>query len=194
MTTANWTLDIYPSDSSEPVSVTFLATDEIDDTQISADDLAAVNAILPSTFSRTEIASFWDTITWIFVSFFWMCLDDLGETSPTIYPSTDTNLPFANATILPPTNNILVNQILFDKYSSFLQTAVLNATLNFSEVGPINSIHPLLKKLLLCFDAIKGVGDSGDSGWRLCNDEYSVRSSHVYYGNVLPATSGRFIK
>jgi hypothetical protein len=94
----------------------------------------------------TEIATFWKTINWIYVSLFWTCLYDFGQVNPTLYNTSDQNFPFANATSLPSTNNIFINPALFQTYGSFLQTTILpilnNSPPNFNPVDEGNQLQP----------------------------------------------------
>jgi hypothetical protein len=55
-------------------------------------------------------------LNWVFVSFYWTFLFDLGQTTPTL-PGVDK--------VYTSTNNIFVNETLFEIYSSYLRNTVV---------------------------------------------------------------------
>lgn len=75
--------------------------------------------------SVTEIENldFLKLVNWLFVSFYWIFLADFGQISPTIYGKGDLNfsLPFE----YPPTNNIFVNETLFEIYYTYMLQFIL---------------------------------------------------------------------
>jgi hypothetical protein len=77
-------------------------------------DLAGAGAKLFAPEANSS--QFWTSINWIFVSLYWTCLFDLGQVASTINPSTDDLNIFANSSMLPPTNSIFSNPVLFQHY------------------------------------------------------------------------------
>jgi hypothetical protein len=76
--------------------------------------LAPAISLLQARVNQTF--DIWELFNWIFVSFYWCFLADFGQINPTIlYPQTT----------FPPTNNIFINQSLFEIYSSYLRNTIL---------------------------------------------------------------------
>jgi hypothetical protein len=121
--------------------ITFLSNGSIDMTRTLQSDIDHVNSLLSPAISSLRVQlsqtpfDFWELINWLFVSYYWTVLSDLGQINPTIYPTT-----FDAPATLPPTNNIFINQTLFDIYTSYLQNTVL-PLLNNSQI--IQSLPPL---------------------------------------------------
>src|SRR6202035_5570431 len=93
----NGSIDWTHTSHVEVDSATFLLTDAI--------------KVLQSQMSKQ--LDFWKLINWYFVSVYWSLLFDLGQVLPVNFDSDDWALA-------PSTNNIFINQSLFDIYSSFL--------------------------------------------------------------------------
>lgn len=127
--------------------ITFLPNGSIDMTRTSQTDLDNADAILAPamSFLQAELSqtfNFWGLINWIFVSFYWIFLSDLGQISPSISGQTTMGVPnntFVNQrTAFPPTNNIFINQTLFAIYSSYLRNTIIPL------LGPVTGDYPLL--------------------------------------------------
>ena len=88
-------------------------------------DLATANAIIPSGSNNV---TFWATVNWFFVSFYWTSLADVGQYAP-YNPFTD----FYTS----PLNNIFVNKTLLDSYINFFETE-LSPYDCFSEISAYN--------------------------------------------------------
>jgi len=74
------------------------------------------------TFLQVTPLMFWEVINWLFVTFYWTILADLGQVVPTTYPIDRNNqLMFSSPSDYLPTNNIFINETLYQLYSSFLQ-------------------------------------------------------------------------
>ena len=95
--------------------------------------------LLKSAISNLPLPKFivegidhWRFLNWLFVGYYWALLYDLGQESPVNYA----NLPhqplpgwyqknFTQVINLPSTNNIFVNNDLFQNYSSYLLESIL---------------------------------------------------------------------
>ena len=84
-----------------------------------------IHTALQSAYNQTF--DFWELINWLYVSYYWTVLYDLGHISP-YYTNTITSL---NTT----TNNIFVNETLFKIYSSYLESTIW-PMVNFPNVVP----------------------------------------------------------
>jgi hypothetical protein len=111
--------------------IVFLPTGEIDLNLTSATDLATANEILAPTinFLRVETGlddfNIWPIINWVFVSYYWLALADLGQIAPIYYDDTISGLPnFTSILKLPSTNNIFTNVTLFGVYSDLLRDLI----------------------------------------------------------------------
>ena len=119
------------------IPVTFLPTGEIDPVRTTPSHLALAKTILepsiPALLSRIgntgrdlDLLKF---LNWLFVSYYWLFLQDFGQVAPTTYPYTDfvyngpglVNLS-QPAITHASTNNIFVNQTLFDIYDSYMRS------------------------------------------------------------------------
>ena len=128
--------------------ITFLRNGSIDWTQTAASDFDYANTLLAPAISSLPLQAgvkfdFWELTNWLFVSYYWIALADLGQISPV----TVTNYPVQ--TLLPSTNNIFINQTIFDIYASYLRNTVA-PLLNISAHGwtpqdfdPLNSTNRL---------------------------------------------------
>jgi hypothetical protein len=142
------------------IPVTFLPTGEIDLMQTSFDDLNLANTILAPTlqFMRTttkdETFDIWRFLNWIVVSYYWVFLADFGHVAPTSYPLTPEgrNDLFQPGFLYPSTNNLFINETLFEIYSTYLRTVILpflqlsapNLTLPaFLPTTDTNSLQPI---------------------------------------------------
>jgi hypothetical protein len=130
--------------------LTFLPNGSFDMTRTSQTDLDTANTILAPAFNvlQQQIGhtfDFWQVINWIFVSFYWAFLADFGQVNPSIL-----NLPTQMQIALPQTNNIFINNTLFEQYYSFLQDTVIPIIFpgspssffpTFNNVSDVNSLH-----------------------------------------------------
>jgi hypothetical protein len=123
------------------IPIVFLPTGEIDFTRTKASDYLLVNNILQPTIALLQAdIDIWTLINWAFVSFYWSILADLGQIAPTTYYLSNivegSPVGVANTsqpqTSFPPTNNIFVNETLFDLYQSYLRNTLDPSTPSYS--------------------------------------------------------------
>jgi hypothetical protein len=115
----------------------FFANGSVDTTRTSLIDLNNIESLFLPAVTKlasqtTQTYDFWTLINWLYVSYYWTVLFDLGQDVPTI-----NNTPFS------PTNNIFINQTLFDIYASYMRGTIypiLNAT---SPLDPIPEFQSL---------------------------------------------------
>jgi hypothetical protein len=134
-----WSLQLGFSRENETtestMSITFRVTGEIDFEMTSSNDFDTANTILSPTIDLLQSASaaasiqldFWELINWLYVSFYWTLLADLGQTSPTTHnPFSGTaEHYFSQAIKHSSTNNIFVNNSLFSQYSLYMTNTVM---------------------------------------------------------------------
>jgi len=169
----SWTLSIsYLNQSAvKPsfVRITFLPTGQVDTTRTSQSSLNAANALLNPTIqaigsfansSHIPDFNFWQLINWMFVSQYWALLADFGQVAPEpfTYDSSGTFVSY-NPVPYPSTNNIFVNDTLFDIYYSYLLHTVLPLfQIQLPDFSPLNQTNQLsnsdvsLKLLYACQD------------------------------------------
>lgn len=99
--------------------------------------IESVNNLLAPTIAlvrshTTPNFDFWRLINWILITCYWTSLLDLGQLTPTTYvPLPDIfNLPspmvdFTQPESYLPTNNIFVNNTLFQIHSAYLREVIL---------------------------------------------------------------------
>lgn len=122
------------------VSVTFLPTGELDTTNTVSVDLATEP--LAPTIAYIRVMSgdikfdLWKLLNWMCVSYYWIVLYDFGKLAPTSYrykhiPGlyvTPFGYPdYSEPIFYSATNNIFVNQTLFDIYSSYIRDTIIPA-------------------------------------------------------------------
>lgn len=98
-------------------------------------DLDLANKLLAPTMTYLKLTSseFWEGINWIIVTYYWTILADLGQVVPTTYPIDQNDMfVFSSPSSYLPTNNIFINETLYQIYSSLLQRA-----------NPAKAISPL---------------------------------------------------
>ena len=127
--------------SAKSLNITFLSTGKIDFNRTSQVDYDTANNLLQPTTSllQTYIGpnfDFWELTNWLFVSIYWSYLADLGQVRPTTYIREREQygiaiVDFSKPTSYPLTNNIFINETLFEIYSSYLRTVIL-PFLNYS--------------------------------------------------------------
>lgn len=132
-----WTLWLeftYEQDvESNLLGISFLPTGEIDLAHTSQTDLDMADSILAPTleymFTVTQTTTFdlWKFINFVFVSYHYVFLSDFGQIYTTSYLSTPGGLPdFSQPGFqIPASNNIFVNETLFDLYNTYLRTTIL---------------------------------------------------------------------
>jgi hypothetical protein len=121
-----------------PIPIVFLPTGEIDFTRTNPNDYLLANNILRPTITLLQAATnptfdIWRLLNWVFVSFYWTILADLGQIAPTTYNLTNfvdwSPVGAANTSqpqqFFPSTNNIFVNETLFEIYSEYLRNTLL---------------------------------------------------------------------
>jgi hypothetical protein len=134
---------IYGSDT--PYLISFLPTGEIDPIHTLSDTLGKVNLILEPTITLMRLISgdpafdIWKCFNFLFVGYYWWLLADLGEIAPTAYNLTFSDSPQTNA--YPSTNNIFINETLFQIYSEYIMNTLIpffNSTPGFLPLIPLN--------------------------------------------------------
>jgi hypothetical protein len=92
----------------------------IDKTRTLPSDIDQANVLLAPAIAKLQAQTnvtfdFWELMNWLFVSVYWTAFYDVGQISPTLTGRTE----------MPSTNNIFVNQTLFEYYTSYLRHTVL---------------------------------------------------------------------
>jgi len=144
-----------------PIPLVFLPTGELDLSLTNASDLQLANNILSPTVALLNkfqpTLDIWKLLNWIFVSFYWTILADFGQVAPTTFyylsdVSETGSVSIVNLTaptVYPPTNNIFVNESLFEIYESYLRNELLLAlapSLFVPPFAPLNSTNRLEPK------------------------------------------------
>jgi hypothetical protein len=98
--------------------ITFLPNGSIDWTHTSHEEVDSATFLLTDAIKilqsqMSKQLDFWKLINWFVVSVYWSLLFDLGQVFTV-------NLDSDDLALTPSTNNIFINQTLFDIYSSFL--------------------------------------------------------------------------
>jgi hypothetical protein len=115
------------------IPITFLPTMEIDSTRTSTQNLVDVSNLLSPSISLIQAATgdetfdIFDTLkllNWIVVSYYWLFLYDFGQLAPLQYNVTGWIPNFTQPYIFSSTNNIFVNETLFDIYSSYMRNTL----------------------------------------------------------------------
>ena len=123
------------SQSQKNISVSFLATGEIDMRHTCNSDLENIKNLLEPTvnllktpFKNYSFDSFdgMRLLNFLVVSNYWLYLWDFGQIAPTTYNTTPQGLlNFSQQNIYAPTNNIFVNDTLFQIYSDYLHNSLI---------------------------------------------------------------------
>lgn len=141
-------------------SITFLPTGEIDLTRTSPEDLNLANSVIAPTLqymqtaTQNETFDIWTFLNFLVVSYYWVFLADFGHVAPTSYQLTpDGDNDFSQPGFLyPTTNNLFINETLFEIYGNYLRTVILpflqlsapNLTLPaFLPITASNSLQPI---------------------------------------------------
>jgi hypothetical protein len=154
----SWTLYLgyTRSGSTESdISITFLPTGEISGSTSTQDLAAATNLLAPTINavrsitgdSQFNIDQFFQLMNWLIISYYWIILYDFGQIAPTYYNYTTSGDVFSSPIFYPSTNNIFVNDSLFNIYSSYLTNTIipvlgLNLPTDFLPVDSSNAIQP----------------------------------------------------
>lgn len=122
-----WTLEIsYTPNAGPPqqyLHIAFLPNGSLDLIHTSSSDLEVTNKLLAPTMAYLQVTplQFWEVVNWLFVTFYWTILADLGQAVPTTYPiDLNGEYVFSSPSTYLPTNNIFINETLYQIYSSFL--------------------------------------------------------------------------
>jgi hypothetical protein len=170
----SWTLSLgyTPSGSTESVlSITFLPTGEISGSTSTQDLTIATNLLAPTINavrsitgdSQFNIDQFFQLFNWITISYYWILLYDLGQTAPTYYGYTQSGVDFSSPIFYPSTNNIFVNDSLFNIYSSYLTNTIIpvlshydvNLPTDFLPVGSNNTLQPSSTTFLRSYSCLQ---------------------------------------
>jgi hypothetical protein len=168
-----WNLSIIYlfTDSTETriLNITFLSTGEIDPNRNSPTELATINKFLAPSISLVQQfmpaeIDFWTLMNWLFVGYYWTLLLDFGQIQPTIYaPQTSSEVlitppDFSQPTFYPATNNIFLNDTLFQIYAPITRTiaSLVNVTLpEFLPVGETNRLQTQTTTFVRGYDCQK---------------------------------------
>jgi hypothetical protein len=143
------------------LSISFLPNGEIDMSHTTLADMNNANSLLEPTIRSLQnvtgnsMFDIWKLANWIFVSDYWLTLYDLGQITPGDYDTYtvgDGNFAppvFSRPVMFPSTNNIFVNDSLFQIYQSTLQHTILPLIrvalpeTSLSEFLPLNEVNRL---------------------------------------------------
>jgi hypothetical protein len=132
-----WVLYVAYSQQQSPqnetlIPIAFLPSGEMDMTHTSPEQLTAANKLLAPTIQLMRETTgdstfdFWRFINWIYVTYYWGLLADIGLSAPTAYDFTNySNLNYPAAVPFPSTNNIFVNETLFQVYFEYYNSTIL---------------------------------------------------------------------
>src|SRR5277367_277479 len=140
-----WTLYVAYSDLQQPspqtrLAISFLPTGEIDVAHTPTSNLTKANTLLAPTIEIMQESlgeptfDIWRFFNWVMVTNYWGLLADLGQIAPTacdltVPPTTyGAPGPIPQPVPFPSTNNIFINETLFqgyfDYYNSTLSPAI----------------------------------------------------------------------
>jgi hypothetical protein len=144
----SWTLYLVSTPSGSTAesvfSITFLPTGEISGSTSPQDLAAATNLLAPTVNamrsitgdSQVDIDQFFQLLNWVTISYYWNLLYDFGQTAPTYYNyNTTSGADFSSPIFYPSTNNIFVNDSLFNIYSSYLTNTIIPVLRPCSDVN-----------------------------------------------------------
>jgi hypothetical protein len=118
-----------------PYPISFLPTGKIDAIHTLPEILRNVTLILEPTIMLMQHISgdpafnIWKLLNFVFVSYYWLLLRDLGEIAPTAYNFSISDSP--QTTIFPSTNNVFINETLFHIYSEYILNTIIPLFNNF---------------------------------------------------------------
>jgi hypothetical protein len=131
-----------------PYPISFLPTGEIDVIHTPLESLRNITLILEPTITLMRHISgdpafnIWKLLNFMFVSYYWLLLGDLGEIAPTAYNFSISDSP--QTTILPSTNNIFINETLFHIYSEYILNTIIPLFNKFFSVDSGSDLLPLI--------------------------------------------------
>jgi len=103
--------------------------------------------------------NFWELINWIFVVQYWGLLADFGQIAPTMWDWTNGTLQNYGPISVPATNNIFVNESLFELYYDYFNStvaplfgAVFPPFEPLSETNQLGQSNVSLRTLYACSD------------------------------------------
>lgn len=157
------------------IRIIFSPSGDIDYSRTDLSELLLANTILGPTITLFQELfgpqidfDIWKLLNWVCVSLYWMILSDFGQVTPTIYPSSlflEGNLvPFPNfalpATFYAPTNNIFINDTLFEIYSLYFRKLLEPVGYStsipaFSALNDTNCAHPTETGILRSYSCLK---------------------------------------
>ena len=173
---SSWTLYLgyTPSGSTELlfIPITFLPTGEISGSTSTQHLAAATNLLAPTINavrsitgdSSFNIDQFFQLLNWVIVSSYWILLSDFGQTAPTYYNYTTSGVvDFSSPIFYPSTNNIFVNDSLFNIYSSYLTNTIIpvlrlydiNLPTDFLPVDSSNALQPSSTTFLRSYSCLQ---------------------------------------
>src|SRR5271154_997559 len=135
--------------------ITFLPTGHVDTTVTLPSELSLANTLLAPTIQQVkQLANtsnipnfdFWELMNWMFVSQYWALLADFGQLSPSTftYNSSTGAVVSYNPVSYPTTNNIFVNDTLFEIYHAYLLNTVLPLFgAKLPEFSPLSDINQM---------------------------------------------------
>ena len=152
--------------------IVFQPTGEVDFSRTEPNNFAMANTILRPTIAIIEEFigpkfDIWKLFNWVFVSFYWTMLVDLGQIFSITYfledfiegnPMNIANLSHP-PTFHPSTNNIFINETLFEIYHSYI-VDVLLPSVNYSipTFAPLdknNRLQPIETVFLRSYTCLK---------------------------------------
>ena len=163
-----WTLSFsYANASSNnprSINITFLPTGDIDFDITRREDLDTANTILAPTINIIHTQSpnvdIWRLLNWLYVSYYWMFLRDLGQTFPTTYVAVreSDRANFSLPTRHNTTNNIFVNETLFQIYATYLNETflpILKMSVDFEPPSKKNSLKLITTTFIRSYSCIE---------------------------------------
>jgi hypothetical protein len=112
--------------------VLFLPTGEVDTEHTPPGDLGNATVLLAPTIASLQNAigessmNIWKLINWVCVTDYWLVLYNLGQIAPTLYNSLPEGIvDFSSPVAFPSTNNIFINESLFQIFSKTLNDTIL---------------------------------------------------------------------
>lgn len=113
------------------LAITFLPNGEIDLGRTAKTDFERANSLLAPTIEfvrlTTADSSFdiWKLLGWTIVSYYWLLLADFGQIVPSTYNHSIEGVPIFPQRLYPPTNNIFVNETLFEAHETYLRKTII---------------------------------------------------------------------
>jgi hypothetical protein len=151
--------------------ISFLPTGEIDWSRTTKADLKTANTILAPSINQLQILTgstdsfgFWKFISWIVISNHWLLLYDFGQVAPT-YSDIDL-ISYNQPQNFASTNNIFINNTLFENFAAYLEEVplqILNNYLNgtrlpnpqFVALDDHNSLQPFETTILRSYSCVE---------------------------------------